>query len=167
MKKTKPITERTKDLIITRTFDAPVELVWEAWTTPKAYKKWWGPKGFTCPYCELDLQVGGKFLGCMRSAEGKEFWSTGTYKKIEPMKKLVCTDSFADEKGNVVSASHYGMEEFPMELLMTVKFEEINSKTKMTLRHEGFPEGETLEQARDGWNQSFDKMAEYLKNVNE
>lgn len=165
MKKARPNTQRTTDLVITRTFDAPAELVWEAWTNPEAFKKWWGPEGFSCPHCEIDLRLGGKFLGCMRSPEGKDFWSTGTYKEIKPKQKLVCTDSFADEQGNVVPASHYGMDDFPMELLMSVTFDQINSKTRMTLRHQGFPEGEMLDQAREGWNQSFDKLAQSLKPV--
>ena len=163
MKKAKPNIQQTDDLVITRTFDAPPKLVWEAWTNPEAFKKWWGPNGYTTPHCEIDLRVGGKFLGCMRSTEGKEFWSTGTYKEITPYKKLVCTDSFADEHGNVVSASYYGMEDFPMELLMSVTFKKINAKTRMTLRHKGFPKGDMLNEAREGWNQSFDKLAESLK----
>jgi uncharacterized protein YndB with AHSA1/START domain len=50
----------------------------------------------------------------MRSPEGQDFWSTGVYREIVPMERLVCTDSFADKKGNVVPAVHYGMQgEFP------------------------------------------------------
>jgi uncharacterized protein YndB with AHSA1/START domain len=60
----------------------------------------------------------------MRSPEGHDYWSTGVYREIVPMERLVCTDSFADEKGNVVPASHYGMQgEFPPELLVTAENE--------------------------------------------
>ena len=55
-------------LVMTRVFDAPRELVWKAWTDPEMLMKWWGPKGFTCPHCEIDLRVGGKYLYCMRAA---------------------------------------------------------------------------------------------------
>src|SRR3989344_590653 len=100
-------------LTIVRVFDAPRELVWKAWSDPELYKKWFGPKTFTSPVVKMDFRVGGKILGCMRGMEGdfkgKDFWSTGTYKEIVPMKKIVTTDSFADEHGNVVPASHYGM----------------------------------------------------------
>jgi uncharacterized protein YndB with AHSA1/START domain len=98
-----------QELVITRVFDAPRELLWKAWTDPERLMRWWGPKHFTSPFCEIDLRVGGKYLNCMRSPEGQDFWSTGVYKEIVPMQRLVCTDCFADEKGNVVPASHYGL----------------------------------------------------------
>ena len=152
-------------LIITREFDANRELVWKAWTDPAMYMKWCGPKNYTCPSCEIDFRVGGKYLYCMRSPEGKDFWGTGTYKEIIPMKRIVCTDSFADEKGNVVSATHYGMEGFPLELQVTVTFEEHNGKTKMTLTHIGIPSGQMTDLTNAGWNESFDKLAESLKGI--
>lgn len=157
-----------QELVITRTFDAPRELVWKAWTDPEHMKRWWGPKDFTAPFIKMDLRVGGKYLFCMRGAgpDGvvKDYWSTGVYREIVPRERLAMTDSFADENGNVVPASHYGMEgDFPMELMVTVTFEEMNGKTKMTLRHAGFPAGEMFEMAGAGWNTSFDKLAESLK----
>ena len=99
----------------------------------------------------------------MRSPEGQDFWSTGVYREIVAPSRLVCTDSFADEKGNVVPASHYGMSgEWPLELLVTVTFEEQGGKTRLTLRHVGLPAGEMSEQCEAGWNESFDKLAESL-----
>ena len=78
---------------------------------------------------------------------------------------LVMTDGFADEKGNAVRATHYGMgEDIPLEMLVTVTFEDVGTKTKMTLRHEGLPAGEMREDAGGGWNESFDKLAEVLEN---
>lgn len=129
------------ELVITRIFDAPRELVWRAWTDPTHVVKWWGPKNFTAPVAKIDLRVGGKYLNCKRSPEGQDYWSTGTYREIVPPERLVCTDSFADAEGNVVSASHYGMgEDFPLEMLVTITFEEVDGKTKMTLKHVGLPE---------------------------
>jgi uncharacterized protein YndB with AHSA1/START domain len=99
----------------------------------------------------------------MRSPEGQDFWSTGVYREIVAPERLVCSDSFADAAGNVVPATHYGMgPDFPLELKVTVTFEEIDGKTRMTLRHEGFPP-DTVEMCTEGWNQSFDKLAESLK----
>ena len=66
-----------EDLVIMRVFDAPRETVWKAWTEPKHFMRWWGPKGFTSPDCEIDLCVGGKYLYCMLSPEGQDYWSTG------------------------------------------------------------------------------------------
>ena len=92
-------------------------------------------------------------------------WSTGTYKEIVPFERIVCTDSFADEKGNVVPASHYGMpgDDWPMELLVTITFDDAGKKTRMTLRHVGIPAGEMGKMAGQGWNESLDKLADCLK----
>jgi uncharacterized protein YndB with AHSA1/START domain len=150
-----------QDLVITRVFDAPRELVWRAWTEPEHLMQWWGPRGFTSPECKIDLRVGGKYLACMRSVDGQEFWSTGVYSEIVPPERLVFSDSFADKDGYVVPASHYGFgDDFPLELQITVTLEETDGKTKMTLRHAGFPAGQMREMAGPGWNESFDKLAE-------
>jgi uncharacterized protein YndB with AHSA1/START domain len=156
-------TQVENELLITRVFDAPRERVWQAWTDPDEIKKWWGPEQFTAPSIESDLQVGGKYLYCMRSPDGQDFWSTGTYREIVPMEKIVATDSFADEQGNVVPASHYGMSDFPLETVLTVTFEDENGGTKVTLRHEGIPAGEMGDQTEAGWNQSLNKLAESLR----
>ncbi len=164
MEKKERINKQTEPgLVITRVFDAPRELVWKAWTEPEQFMRWWGPKNFTSPVSRIDLRVGGKYFNCMRSPEGQEFWSTGFYREIVPMERLVLTDSFADEKGNIVLASHYEMPgEWPLELLVTVTFEEIDGKTKMTLRHVGIPSGTMSDNTQAGWNESFDKLAEHI-----
>jgi uncharacterized protein YndB with AHSA1/START domain len=155
-----------KDLVITRIFNAPVEIVWKAWTDPEQIKEWQGPKDYTAPVCKIDFRVGGKELLCMRSPEEKDFWSIGIYKEIIPMKKIVVTDSFADENGNVVPASYYGITgDFPPELLVTVTFEDLNGKTKMRLQHAGLPAGEMKEMTGIGWNQSFDKLEKNVETV--
>jgi uncharacterized protein YndB with AHSA1/START domain len=150
--------------VVTRTFDAPRERLWQAWTDPERVKRWWGPKDFTAPMCELDLRVGGKYLFCMRGPDGKDYWTTGVYRMIDPPNELVFTDCFADEQGNVVPASYYGFTEpFPLELLVTITLEDWNGGTRMTLRHSGFPPGEAGKLAKAGWNESLDKMAESLR----
>jgi uncharacterized protein YndB with AHSA1/START domain len=155
-----------RELVITRMFDAPRELVWKAWTQCDLLKRWWGPKNFTAPYCKIDLRVGGKYLYCMRSPEGQDYWSTGVYREIVPVERLVCTDSFADEQGNVVPASHYGMTgEWPLEAHVTITLEAQGKQTKMTLRHVGIPSGTMEEMTGAGWNESFDKLAESLKSI--
>ena len=162
MAENKVISNRGKqDVLIIRVFDAPRDLVWKAWTDPEHFMSWWGPKGYTCPYCEMDLRVGGKYLNCMRSPSGREIWSTGVYREIIPIERLVFTDCFADEKGNVVHATYYGLSaDFPLEMLVTVTLEDQDGKTKMTLEHIGLPAGSEGEGAEQGWSESFDKLAE-------
>lgn len=154
--------QNKKELLVTRAFDTSREHVWNAWTDSESFMKWWGPKHFTCPFCSIDFKVGGKYLNCMLSRDGKDFWSTGIYKEIVPMKRIVYTDSFSDEKGNVVPATHYGMEGFPLELEVTVTFEEFEGGTKMSLSHIGIPAGKMAEMTKKGWNESFDKLEKML-----
>jgi uncharacterized protein YndB with AHSA1/START domain len=100
----------------------------------------------------------------MRSPDGRDFWSTGVYREIVPGERLVMTDSFADERGNVVPATHYGMSpDLPLEMEIEIRFEEKQGKTTLTLRHIGIPEGTMRELTEAGWNESFDKLAESLK----
>jgi uncharacterized protein YndB with AHSA1/START domain len=152
-----------QDVLITRVLNAPRELVWKAWTDPQHFMQWWGPKDYTCPFCEIDLRVGGKYLNCMRSPEGKEYWSTGVYREIIPMERLVFTDCFADEQGNVVPASHYGLSsDFPLEMLVVLTLEDLGGKTRMVLEHIGVPTGPDSDGTQQGWSESFDKLVESL-----
>jgi uncharacterized protein YndB with AHSA1/START domain len=151
-------------ILITRILDAPRELVFKAWTDPEHLMRWWGPNHFTSPACKIDLRVGGSYHFCMESPDGQRFWSTGVYREITPPERLVYTDSFADEQGNVVPASYYGLPgDWPLEQLMTVTFEEQEGKTKLTLHQSGIPAGEAADMTVAGWNESLDKLAESLK----
>ena len=151
-------------LHIERVFDAPRELVWRAWTEPERVMKWWGPKNFTSPACEIDLRVGGAFLFCMRRQDGWDLWSTGAYREIAPHERLVFTDSFADSEGNVVPATAYGFgDDFPMEMLVTVTFEDVGGGTQMVFVQEGHPGTGVSDSPEQGWNECFDKLAAGLK----
>jgi uncharacterized protein YndB with AHSA1/START domain len=151
------------EIVINRLFHAPRDLVWRAWTEPEFVMQWWGPKGYTSPSCTIDLRVGGTCLFCMRSPEGKDFWSTGIYQEISKPERIVCTDSFADEKGTVVPATYYGMSaDFPKEMLLALTFEAHPGMTRLTLRHTGIPAGEMRDLTRAGWNESLDKLAGVL-----
>jgi uncharacterized protein YndB with AHSA1/START domain len=156
--------EKHKEFTIARVFGAPRELVWKAWTLPEYVMRWWGPEGFTSPLCTIDLSVGGRYLYCMRSPDGQDFWSTGVFHEIDPPARLVVTDSFADEKGNVVPASHYGMSgDWPTEVRITVTFKERRGRTTLSLQYERTPPEEMAGPMVAGWNQSLDKLAAVLE----
>jgi uncharacterized protein YndB with AHSA1/START domain len=93
----------THDLVVTRTFDAPRERVWRAWSDPDEVMKWWGPQGFTSPRCRMDFREGGTTLVCMRSDQGWEFYNTWTYRSIKPMDRIEFVQGFADAQGNKVA----------------------------------------------------------------
>ncbi|MEO6613684.1 MAG: SRPBCC domain-containing protein [Chitinophagaceae bacterium] len=147
-----------KGLVIHRVFDLPVNRVWRALTEAEEFKKWWGPEGYSCPYSNVEARVGGKYLNCMRGPDGKDNWSTGTVKELVPEKKLVVTDSFSDEKGNIINASGIGMPgKWPDELLITFELEETDGATKLRLQHEGIPP-EMHDDCMKGWNECLDKL---------
>jgi uncharacterized protein YndB with AHSA1/START domain len=156
------------EITIVKTFDAPVQSVWKYWSDPAYFRQWWGPADATCIVCNMDFKIGGTFLNCLQihDADGKpmDVWATGTYKIIEPYKKLVFTDSFADKDGNVVPSSYYGMTGIDHELEVDLTFESLGETTKMTLRHTKL--GETSQAARDAmdasWKESFAKIMRIL-----
>ncbi|MBA3680284.1 MAG: SRPBCC domain-containing protein [Bacteroidetes bacterium] len=157
------VTDTAQNTIsIERTFDLPINTIWKAWSEAESFKKWWGPKEYTCPDCTIDFKVGGKYIANMRSKDGKENWSTGSYKEIVPQMRIVYADSFCDSKGNIVPGSEYGMPEMPMQSLVTVELDEVDGKTNMTLHHKGIPE-KYADDCTKGWNSCFDKMESNLK----
>jgi uncharacterized protein YndB with AHSA1/START domain len=151
----------TERMVVTRVFDAPRELVWRAWTDPKYIVQWWGPKGFTAPVYKMDFREGGKFLSCMRTPDGQEFWNAGQYHEIVLHEKIVSSMWFADAEGNKVEPAHYGVEHEAIEDAYDVTlFEDLgNGQTKLT-----FIGNEPMESAKDsgqleGWNEILDKVA--------
>ena len=158
---TQSAANETERMVITRVFDAPPELVWKAYTDSKYTMQWWGPKGFTAPVCKMDFRVGGKFLICMRSPDGQEFWNAGEYHEIIPYQKIVSSMYFADAEGNKVEAEHYGIEHEAIEDARDViTFEDLgNGQTRLTLVGNETMESAVKSGQVEGWNQILDKFA--------
>jgi uncharacterized protein YndB with AHSA1/START domain len=155
-------------LHIERVFNAPKERVWQAFTDAEKIKQWWGPANFSAPLAEVDFTVGGRYFYCMRGAPApgmpvQDFYSTGVFKEIVPMQKIVATDNFADKDGNVVDPASVGMPgTWSDTMLVTFLFEELpEGNTKVMITHTGHPI-EMKENATMGWNQSLDKLAASL-----
>ncbi len=149
---------------ITRSYRAPIEWVWRAWSDPEIIKQWWGPTRYTSKYAESDFRVGGKYLFDMEAPDGTITWSTGIYEEIIPYKKIVCTDSFSDEDGNIILGNDLGMRgNWPRKLYVTIEFEKIeDDQTKIVISHEGIPK-EMHDDCVNGWNQSLDKFLEVVE----
>src|SRR5262249_7722912 len=124
------------DLVISRVFDAPRELVWKVFTDPQHIKNWWGPKDFTCPYVTVDLRVGGAFHYAMRSPDGKEGWTKVLIREIIPQERLVCSMFFSDKDGNLKTPADYGMPpDFPESMFDVYTFETVEGKkTRLTIQ---------------------------------
>ncbi|HLG11251.1 MAG TPA: SRPBCC family protein [Dehalococcoidia bacterium] len=153
-----------KVLEITRIFDAPRELVFAAWTERDRFVQWAGPNGSTTPFCEIDARPGGLMRFCMRSPDGQEIWCGGQFLEIVPPERISCTDYFTDRDGKIMAPTSYGTSPgWPEEAFVTVTFEDVDGKTKLTLRHfAGAAAQEDIDGADQGWNQSFDKLVAYL-----
>ena len=149
-------------VVIERTFDAPVDLIWQMWTQPEHFKNWYGPQGFSVPVADMDLRVGGRRLVCMASPDGSmKMWTTGEYTEIVPNKRLVYTESPSDENGNLVSPSAMGMPEgYPETTEITVLLEDLGERTRMVLTHAGMSADSG---AGGGWEQAFDKLTNYVE----
>ncbi|MHB8139628.1 MAG: SRPBCC family protein [Smithellaceae bacterium] len=162
-----------RGIVIERVFDAPSKAVWRAWTDPEVLKQWWGPEEFTAPDIKVDLKVGGKYIFAMHGPKGsewdKDMYSAGIYLEIVPDEKLVVTDYFSDENGEMMEPADYGMDkDFPKESVVTVLFEETQAgRTKLSII---YPETARKEQMgamlksgmNEGWNSSLDKLAGVL-----
>lgn len=165
--------QKPDGIIITKTFNAALTKVWQAWTDPKKVKKWWGPKGFSAPSIKIDLQVGGKYIFCMHGPKGsewdKDMYSAGKYLEIIPMEKLVITDYFSDQDGNKVAPTQEGMDaNMPDEMKVEVTFKKINDKqTTLTIfypRPKSDAAFEAMKKSgmNDGWLSSLDKLAKSI-----
>jgi len=142
-----------RELVITRIFDAPRELVFKAWTEPERLQRWWGPKGFTNPVCEVDVGPGGAILIHMRAPDGVVYPMTGVFHEVVEPERLVFSSSALDKNGKPL-----------FEVLTTVTFSEHGGKTKLTLHAsvgkataEAAPHLAGMDQ---GWNQSLDRLAQ-------
>jgi uncharacterized protein YndB with AHSA1/START domain len=159
-----------RELVITRVFDAPKELVFKVWTEPEHIKNWWGPKPFTAPRCEVDLRPGGVYIYVMRSPDGQEFPVQGTFKEIVKNEKLVYTDDMYKQadfwKAMIGGKVGADVDFSTVQLIVTVTFEDQGAKTKFTLVTRfvtnGLRDAMVGMQMAEGWTSSLEKFAEEL-----
>ena len=130
-------------VVIERTFDAPVDLIWQMWTDPEHFKAWYGPDGAAIPVAKMDVRVGGTRLVCMevQSPNGPmRMWFSGEYREVIENERLLYTESMSDENGNVSSPSDQGLPEgHPMTTEIRVELEDIGGRTRMLMTHVGIP----------------------------
>src|SRR5580658_6148894 len=148
-------TPSDREIVMTRTFDAPRHLVFEAWTQPEHVARWWGWRDSTLPVCEIDLRPGGAWRFVLRKPDGQEYPFKGVYREIAAPERLVYTECFDEPSAG------------SPEWLSTVTFEEHDGRTKVTAvsLHKS-------REARDahlkagmeaGAANTLDRLAEYLE----
>lgn len=158
-----PPVDSTRDILLTRIFDAPRKLVWDAMTRPKQMAKWYGPKGFSARVENHELKAGASWTIIMIGPDGTEYPSKGVYLEVTPMDRIVSTDEFGDD---------FQMDgtELPDGMSVVMDFEDApgtsGERTRLTIRiiH---PTADDRQKHRDmgvvgGWDSSFLCLDEFL-----
>lgn len=152
-----------KDIVITREFAAPRQLVWDVWTQPEHIEKWFGPKGFDTRVEKFEFKVGGRSVYVMVGPDGVEYPASGVFREIEPIEKIVSTDEFGDGIEDIEAMKGVDL---PQGMITTYLFDDLAERTKLTI----ITSHPTLEDRKkheamgvvDGWNSSLDKAEEYF-----
>jgi uncharacterized protein YndB with AHSA1/START domain len=147
------------DVFFKRVFDAPRELVFKVWTEREHLSKWWGPKGFTNPLCEIDLRPGGAMRIDMRGPQGTVYPMSGQFLEIVPPERLVFVSSALDEADKPL-----------FEVMNIVTFEEHDGKTMLTLHASVFKmtgglAAQYISGMEMGWTQSLERLRECIAEV--
>lgn len=155
---------KKRDLVVTRVMNAPVEMVWKAWTDPALVMRWWGPDYFTSPSAKIDFREGATSIVCMRAPKdfgGQDFYNTWAYQQIVPMQRIEFIQNLSDKDGQPIDPAVVGMPpDFPEDIRAVVTFKAVGEKTEMTITEYGLPGPETQmgKNAELGLNQCMDKM---------
>ena len=158
----------TPEFTISRTYAAPRDLVFKAWTVPDLMAKWWGPKGFAVKSYKLDLRPGGSYHYCLTGPDGKAMWGKFLYREIVTPERLVYVNFFSDEAGGITR--HPFNADWPLELLSTITFIERDGATELTVNWKPLNATETelktfengLTSMQNGWGGTLDQLAAYL-----
>ncbi len=150
-------------VVITRVFNAPRELVFKAWTDPEQLLLWYAPNGCTIHFRQIDVREGGSFHSCIQTPGGFQCWCTGVYQEITVPERIVYTMAMADEHGNRIQPAAAGHDpEWPAETILTVTFADLGRKTQLTL-HQTVSEALAMRTgAHPSWIQMLDRLDEQL-----
>lgn len=152
-----------KELFITHLFDAPIKVVFQAWTDPRQLKQWYAPDGCTIDFKAIDVTEDGKYHSCIHDPTHGECWVKGVYQEVVPNKKLVFTMVMSDEAGNSVSSVNAGKsEDWPEEQITTVIFESIGLQTKVSIHQTVSAEEAKKTGAYQGWIKMLNKLNRQL-----
>ena len=154
----------SKEIVIRREFDAPRSLLWDVWTRPEHIEKWWGPRGFSTKVTEMDFRAGGKWKYVMTGPDGMEYPVNGIFSEVTPPERIVTTDEFGDDYDKRMPGV-----DLPKGLVATAVFDDLGTRSRLTLTtSHATAEDRKKHEAMGviaGWNSSFDKMDEYLAEI--
>lgn len=148
-------TPSDREVAMTRTFDAPRTLVFDAWTSPEHVPHWLlGPEGWTMPVCEIDLRVGGAWRFVWRKANGTEMAMSGTYREVIPPERLVSTEKWGPEWPETINTLTLSEKDGRTTLINTVLYP--SKEARDAALQTGMKEGAS---------QSFERLETYLRAV--
>jgi uncharacterized protein YndB with AHSA1/START domain len=151
------------DVLIARTFDAPREDVFRAWTDPEQLAQWYAPHGCTIAFRELDVREGGAFHSVIHTPDGHDCWCRGVYMELVAPERIVYMLAVADADGNLITPVQAGMDpEWPRETKVTVTFAEHGGKTMLTLHQTVSESLAKRTGAQPSWLQMLDRLEEQL-----
>lgn len=154
---------KDKELLTCHLFDAPIGMVFDAWTNPEKLKHWYAPDGCTITYKSIEVKPGGRFHYHMHDPKHGGCWVIGTYLEILKPEKLVFTMRFSNENGDITDESTGGMvAQWPGDILTTVTFESIGNQTKATIHETVSEEDARKTGAYQGWINMFDRLNRLL-----
>ena len=111
-----------REVVLTRVFDAPRRLVFDALTKPELLRRWFGPRGWSLVVCEADLKVGGAWRWVLRGPDGRDMGMRGVYQEITPPERLVSTESFDDYPGESLNTLILSEEDGKTTFTITVRY---------------------------------------------
>jgi uncharacterized protein YndB with AHSA1/START domain len=160
-----------EQFVYTREFDAPRDVVFTAWTGAERLAKWFGPAGMDMLRCSIDLRPGGIFHYGMRAPDGQSMWGKWTFREIAPPGLLEFIVSFSDEQCRV--ARHPMSDTWPLQVLSTIRFEDLGRRTRVTMTASPLGANETERQTfienkgsmMQGWNGTAAQLDAYLKSA--
>ena len=149
----------SEEVLITRIFNASREDVFKAWTNVDALTRWFVPNDCTIEFKKFEFRKGGNFHHCIRNPHVHDGWCIGTFLEIVEPEKIVYNIAISDKEGNPAQPSDSGMDpDWPAETMVTVTFEDINGKTKLTLKQAVDAELAKRTGAYPSWLQMFDRL---------
>lgn len=155
------IVKGERELTVMRTFAAPRELVFAAYSSCEHLKEWWGPRSWPMEECTMDFRVGGVWHYCLRGPNpGDASWGRAVFEEIHEPERIVYVDAFSDRHGNV----NEGMPQ----TRSTVEFSDLGDRTRVAIRAR-YPTAEDLQQVLDmgmveGLTETLDRLEEYVEN---
>lgn len=149
---------------LSKTINAPLEKVWQAWSDSAIVKQWWGPEGFTAPVAKMNFKDDCVSLVCMRSPDGFEIYNSWKHTKILPMYSIEFVQHFTDKEGNKLSPADIGLPSaIPEAVPHIIRFEDLgNGTTKLTVTESGYTTEQIVEISKAGMQQCLDKMEKVL-----